>query len=165
MRLTREAVWAAMRSMTAYAIQNRLFEMLDRKGHELIIPNYTPARWYESDLFSMTKAGYSVEHEIKLTAQDFERDAVKDGGRKHQRLAGGDPDGPKFFWFVVPEGLVDKIKVPKWAGLKTARMHGRKARIRIAKQAPALHNHKPSPGVAEHIQTLYYWRFWALRRK
>ena len=152
-------------ALTAYAIQNRLFETLMRKGHELICPNITPKGWFESDVFSMTKAGYFVEHEIKLTVQDFERDARKGGGTKHRRLADGDTDGPKYFWFVIPEELEGKIECPAWAGLKLARMHGKRVRLRIVRQAPSRHSAKVGDVVRRQVADAYYWRFWALRRK
>jgi len=151
--------------LTSFAIQNRLFETLQRKGHEIICPNYTPAHWFESDVFSITSAGYSVEHEIKLTVQDFERDALKGDGSKHRRLAAGDPHGPKYFWFVVPEGMETKITVPEWAGLKMAVVYGRSIRTRIAKKAPALHSVKVDSKVLDHVRGIFYWRFWNLRRK
>lgn len=151
--------------LSAFVIQNRLFEVLDRKGHESIIPNYTPEGWYESDMFSVTKAGYAVEHEIKMSAQDFARDADKDKGAKYRRLEKGDPSGPKFFWYVVPETIVPQIRVPAWAGLMVARPYGRGARLRVVKKAPALHSAKVPGETRVHISGLFYWRFWSLRKR
>lgn len=36
--------------------------------------------------------------------------------RKHDLLAAGDPRGPSSFYYVTPEGLLDKEPLPPWAG-------------------------------------------------
>ena len=106
----------------------------------LVCPNYTPDRWWECDMFAVSKAGYASEFEIKLSLADFRADAKKsretsedyrayidacraarDEGRhvatvervktlKHSLLAQGSDYGPKFFWFVVSDEIREAVE-------------------------------------------------------
>lgn len=111
--------------MTEREIQNALWHWLRQKGHEWMCPNYTPLDWWECDMFSMTKAGRFVEHEIKTSVADFRADkgkeredykrddagklvrdgpnfAIRESRGKHASLALGDMRGPVRFRYVVP---------------------------------------------------------------
>ncbi len=148
-------------------------------GCEMCLPNYTPANWWECDFFHLTKAGYMVEHEIKVSRSDFFADAKKSkftgvgrskefpGGRedfKHQLLSNGYEYGPRQFWFVVPEGLIELSEVPEFAGLKVAKevevWGDPYIKITIAKKAPFLHKHRSPEGVKKHALSVCYYRYW-----
>jgi hypothetical protein len=62
--------------LTVRDIQSRLWSN-GRSAYNLMIPNYTPDRWFECDMFAITKSGYFHEFEIKLTVDDFRDDANK----------------------------------------------------------------------------------------
>lgn len=175
--------------MNELAIQNALWREL-QTSCSLVMPNYTPARWWENDLFAVTKSGYWIEHEIKLTLSDFKADAGKAKDvrvgplwwrdpkqeRKHDLLAEKSERGPNRFFYVVPEALADQIELPPWAGLKVIHRcdlpehedkhkpaHG-KVFTTTRVRAPLLHKGKINSDIAEHARGVCYWRFWNLRR-
>jgi hypothetical protein len=129
--------------------------MRDRWRRNFVLPNYTPAGWWENDVFEVTDAGYWREYEVKVSLADFRRDSEKlrnkvvsekipDDERtgrkthrlvsqtlnKHQLLADRSPKGPSAFWFVVPSGLIQAAEVPEWAGLMWVNDRGTKHRRR-----------------------------------
>lgn len=129
--------------------------MRDRWRRNFVLPNYTPAGWWECDVFELTDAGYWREYEVKTSVADFRRDAGKvrskvvsekipDDERtgrkthrlvshtlnKHDLLAERSPKGPSAFWFVVPSGLIQAAEVPEWAGLIWVNDRGPKHRLR-----------------------------------
>jgi hypothetical protein len=119
-----------------------------------VLPNYTPPKWFECDVFEVTKAGYFHEYEVKVSRADFKADATKERmgwqvvGRslarvsvtkKHDLLAERSTLGPSRFTFVVPEGLVGLHEVPEWAGLMVARRARYGLTLVPAKKAPRLH--------------------------
>jgi hypothetical protein len=166
--------------MTEREIQNAFARR--RTAWGLLLPNYTPGDWYECDLFAVTKAGYLVEHEIKLTVADFKADEKK--GRparryarasarnpivetKHERLAARDESGPSRFNYIVPRGLVSVDDVPEWAGLIYADVHldypskGRRwIWFEDVKAAPRLHKVKVTEAVMKHAKGVCYYRYW-----
>jgi hypothetical protein len=163
--------------MTEWDIQNAIFRDY-HTAHFLICPNYSPAGWHECDVFSVTKAGYMNEYEIKLTKADFKKDAgkmerekftwsgpVTNRSTKHQRLAIGDPQGPARFFFVLPVGIVDDVDVPEFAGIIRASAHPKSGRIHLEKtrEAKRLHEQKVSQLVADHVKGVFYWRLWSER--
>ncbi len=126
--------------MTAHQIQDALWCDLGNRGHDSVAPNYTPFRWWECDIFSVTKKGFFVEHEIKLSVSDFRADARKARSHvvrdllgapvrdeknwiktemlsKHARLEMNDVNGPSNFYFVVPKDMISVEEIPTWAGL------------------------------------------------
>lgn len=166
-----------MTGITEKAVQNALWFTLQSAGASC--PNYTPRHWYECDVYTVTKAGYGVEHEVKLTVADFRADCRKQQSewngkfgaeygtetvRKHERLASADPLGPSRFWYVLPHGLIDVAVLPEWAGLKVfdARA-GRVRRLRIVKDAPKLHRKKADAAVVSHMEGVFYYRYWRQR--
>ena len=163
--------------MTEKRIQNLLWKFLEKKSHRSIISNFTPTDWWECDMFSVTKAGYGYEFEIKISKADFKADAVKNRvvrGKswppttevKHELLAKGQPDGPSRFAYVVPEGLLTPEDVPEWSGLYVVykRRNGHLA-IKQEKQSPSLHKQKTPQSTIDKIKDSYMWRYWALRCK
>jgi hypothetical protein len=174
--------------MNAKQIQNRLFFDFGSSS-ELMIPNYTPRRWFECDLFRVTKAGFSEEYEIKMSIADFRVDAKKGPTKhermrmaaysaedqkrlnfefrsKHERLAQGDQRGPVRFFFVVPEELEAKVKaeLPEWAGLLVAYEWRDGVYIRKAMKARNLHKVKVSSDLIAAAKSVFYFRYWNLRR-
>jgi len=146
---------------------------------DMCLPNYTPSGWWECDFFHLTKAGYMIEHEIKVSRSDFFADAKKSKftginrskefpkGRedfKHQFLSQGHEHGPREFWFVVPDGLISLDEIPDFAGLKTARkveMSGNSyVATKVVKKAPFLHKEKAPQHIREHALSVCYYRYW-----
>lgn len=170
----------ACANMTARDIQRRL--MVDLYRRSMVPPNYTPSRWFECDIFELTKAGYFREYEIKLTTSDFRADQKKErtswriNGEnkfefyaeysKHQRLREHHTDGPTQFWFVCPRGLIQPLEVPLWSGLIYATDHTQNGysppwnvRLEVVRAAPRLHGQKCDPKTVEHARGVCYWRY------
>jgi hypothetical protein len=159
--------------VNARLIQARL--MFDGYRRHMELPNYTPLRWFECDIFEVTAAGYFREYEIKLTRSDFKADARKERRHwwdavgpvlpKHGRLAIGDTEGPSQFWFVTPEGLVTESEIPRWAGWIVVSKNEHTSnpvfdlRYKALKRAPRLHNQKCNPKVVEHAKSVCYYRY------
>jgi hypothetical protein len=165
-------------------VQDWLYRYLYKKGQLSICPCYTPAGWFECDMFAITKTGCYVEYEIKLTVADFRADAKKSDGRderydketrkfvecaprvKHAQLAAADPKGPSAFYYVVPAGLIEAKDVPVWAGLihfDTKKWCGSLSGMSEIKRAPKLHKCKVSPAVIQHVNGVFFWRYWTMR--
>lgn len=156
--------------MTERKIQDTLFPWLAyERSYKLCIPNYTPARWHECDVFAVTKADMGVEFEIKISRSDFKADASKVD--KHRKLFASHESGPSRFYYVVPEGLITVEEVPDYAGLlyivESQRVHTTVAPrlyVREVKKAPKLHRQPVPEKITDHARGVFYWRFWNLRR-
>lgn len=78
-------------------------EWCDQRS-DLIVPNVS---WgllpYEADLLSVRKSGLCAEFEIKRSFEDFKKDFTKDHFHDAEIVA--------YFYYVVPEKIVDKVKV------------------------------------------------------
>lgn len=102
-----------------------------------IIENlYFFASTWESDVFILKNNGYIIEVEIKISVSDFKADVKKTV--KHETLVNGIYKPNKFF-YCVPESLVDKIDIPKYAGLLVV---STTKGIYTHKEAPFLHKNK-----------------------
>lgn len=158
----------AQTAASEHTIQNHLY-WLYHSSSALVLPNYTPVRWWECDFFRITRAGYFLEYEIKRTVADFQKDKKKKSTRwtggmgrpfkrehdkKHDLLAAGSTRGPKQFWYVVPTGLVAAEDVPGHAGL--IYMDGSQEE----KPAPILHRNKVDDDVLTHARSVCYHHFW-----
>ncbi len=167
-----------MTKLTERLIQNRLWSAWGRVTGTLMVPNYTPAGWYECDLFYVTAAGFMREYEIKISVADFRADFGKGGedvrllpGRgfqkvghnKHQRLEADDPHGPRQFWYVVPEGLITAADVPDHAGLMY--VSTKRYRPSVVRDAPVLHSEKVRQSVLIHARGVCYYRMWNERMR
>jgi len=126
--------------------------------HNPIVPGIAPHGWWECDIFSLTRAGYMHEFEIKVSRSDFkadfnkcwdqwrsmrhrgikklESDMSKEEVRaslapvyKHDLMKEGYTKGPKFFWFCAPEGLLEKKDIPDHAGFIEFPEHNETGRI------------------------------------
>lgn len=159
--------------------------MVKARWHDAFcLPNYTPAKWWECDVFELTKSGYVREYEVKVSRADFFADAAKEKEvrprpygapavmeRKHDLLTRGDPRGPCQFWYVTPEGMLRPSEVPEFAGLIevsagscTTYVNGVFAEApriqeREFKPAPRLHREKASDDVRKHSLSVCYYRF------
>lgn len=143
-----------------------------RGSSDLLIPRYTPANWWECDVWRLRKSGFVDEFEIKTSLADFRNDLrkVKSGVlfdevqrrfvaqpevRKHELLK-GESRGPNRFWFVVPRELASKIEVPEYAGLIVCS----NSSTGVEKDAPNRHGRKWEGDRMVIMQT-FYWRFWS----
>lgn len=155
--------------MNARDIQRRL--IVERYTRSTVCPNFTPRHWFECDVCEITKAGYFVEYEIKLSRADFAADAKKemrswvDGDcvtiNKHKAIAS--KLGPSRFYFVCPENLIGDFELPSWAGLIYA--HERRGvrspyniTLRTVRAATVLRRAKREELRAQ-IETSCYYRF------
>jgi hypothetical protein len=153
--------------------------MRDRYRRGFCLPGYTPAQWWQCDVFEVTAGGYFREYEIKLTRPDFFADRLKRQGQwrrfppdrpfdpaavvtKHSLLSARSSDGPTRFWYVVPSGLIQATELPEWAGLiELTLWHGR-WRKRVIVDAPQLHRQKLAESVVAHARGVCYWRMHSL---
>jgi hypothetical protein len=149
----------------------------------LLCPNLTPLKWWECDMWALSKSGYWAEYEIKLTVGDFKADAAKECRQngyydrhgqgwiprkernKHALLAAKSEDGPNRFWYVLPDAVRDKVTVPEWAGIRIATEHDGKVRTHIERLAPRLHGIKCDPRLIQKVKDAFYWRFWTHLQK
>ncbi len=141
-----------------------------RSSVVVAVPNYTPVKWWEADLWAVTKAGYAVEYEIKVSLADFKGDTKKasrifdpdaqtfDLQKKHDRLAACDPSGPSRFFYVVPVELRSAVeaRLPAWAGLGLIQSN----RVRFVKQAPTLHRVKVGRREIQLALRRMWYRYW-----
>lgn len=164
--------------MTERAIQTALW-IAKHKTHSLMCPCYTALDWWEADMFAVTKAGFAVEFEIKISVRDFKEDAgkkrevydkeLKDAGAKwpyrevlkHELLAKRYEHGPSRFYYVCPDGVLTTDMMPEWAGL--LHYHPRRWRFSVEKEAPQLHRIPVRPCVISHLTGVFQWRYWNLR--
>lgn len=143
-------------------------------------PNYTPSGWWECDLWAVTKAGYTVEYEIKLTASDFRADAKKRrerweylGGDRHQvktttkyQAMSESKHRPSRFFYVMPRDLADELEteIPSWAGLGKAQCEGAFRRVFFVKSAPKLNQNRASVREIRLCQRRMWFRYWEALR-
>jgi hypothetical protein len=161
--------------------------MRNRFHKTFILPNYTPADWWECDVFEITKAGFFREYEVKVSRADFIKDREKTktdwstwrGGpyipgrpipkkNKHDLLGNCCTLGPRQFWFVTLGDIVQLHEVPSWAGLIVVAEDPKwKGRLyeREAKPAPRLHATKIPDTVVKHSLSICYWRMHELHKR
>ena len=106
--------------MTARDLQYAVIRC--RRG--LMVINKIPLRWCECDVLEITSSLLWHEFEVKLSRNDFTADfrkKVYSSGKgmisKHDILQDKSGQGPNYFHFVVPEGLIPVEVVPHYAGL------------------------------------------------
>lgn len=166
---------------------NQIIDSLARDGflsqrYELMIPNVFIQPDSEADMFCVRKSGLCDEIEVKISRSDFLADAKKvvryrdrepaEQGLfswddkeapwckpKHQALADGDMC-VNYFYFAVPQGLVEPDELPEFAGLLEIR-EGRN--IRFAKEAERLHRNKMPFEDRYQIARKSNYRYWDMR--
>lgn len=174
--------------MTEFDIQNKLHHAYPFINHDGGCPNVYVYSW-ESDMLSITKAGFVHECEIKVTKSDFNADSkkvekhcvLKNGWRelhewelrhKEKIPAWGNPHlnstgkidmiRPNYFWYVCPADMVKVENVPEYAGLIYINdSHW----LDIIKQAKRLHKDKITDKQKNHIIRSFEFKYWNLRRR
>lgn len=172
--------------LTERIVQECLYWWTLRKGHHWQAPNVYVFDW-ESDLLSVTEAGFTHEFEIKLSRADFKADAHKVG--KHDIVVTGSRtktarerfrqhyhaknfedriigDRPNYFWYVCPNNMVTLDEIPPHAGLITISWNPYVQYCHIydvLKKAPRLHNAHLSITQMSNLLNSIYFRYWRLR--
>jgi hypothetical protein len=126
--------------------------MIDRvyEGARLFLDNYNYVLSnvfifdWESDVFGLSKSGYAVEIEVKVSRSDFFADFKKG---KHITFTGcklghlGNYNNvPHKFYFACPKGLIKSYEVPDYAGL--IYVNTGYADFEVIKRAPFMHKTK-----------------------
>lgn len=148
--------WPKVSVDNEYDVQRRLFFSLVSSS-TVIVPNYTPPGWFECDVFQVTKAGYWVEYEVKLSYADFKADSKK--LCKHRLLATSDSRCPRRFFYVAPRLLAERIAIeaPSYAGVIVAE-NGRRLR-----PAPIIFRRRMSQSEIHACFKPFYYRYWDQR--
>lgn len=151
--------------MTEADIQDTLYFVRQQDRHEAIVPNCGMVFGWEADLVSVTKAGLTHEHEIKISRSDFKADARKQSKHvllleRRARSPSGFVQIPSYFWYVTPPDLLDGLEVPEYAGHMT--VAGRYS-VKIRKQAPRLHREKITESQLQAITRGLMYRYWKRR--
>ena len=146
--------------------------------NEILLPNIYQYG-YEMDCFKVMKTGMVVEYEVKISRSDFFNDFKKyqtaygkfddkllawpdkRNVLKHDQIRDG--HGPNRFFFVVPEGLVQKTEIPSHAGLMYYYDGLRGTGISTIKPAPLLHRNEFQN--YRQLATSLSWREDRWRRK
>lgn len=107
----------------------------------IVLTERTPREWAHGrpDILGITCSRYLVEVEIKRTLSDFRADGQKASRqRRHhfQKLV------PKFFYYLVPSNLVDRVRpeLPPWAGLMRGPVDGEAQSIYVVLKSPTNHD-------------------------
>lgn len=119
----------------------------------------------ESDFFAVSKSGYVVEVEIKISKADFKNDFKKttsSNENKHEYLLSEKTFKPNQFYFAVPEGLITTSDIPNEYGLIYCTRHN----ATIVKRAKYLHRIKHFDNIVfvKRLLSKFYHRYMDLRR-
>jgi len=139
--------------MTERDIQRRVYRLCVSRGVKWQAPNIWLFAW-ESDFISVSRAGVITEYEIKISRSDFLADRKKPRDVRQ--------DGPTYFWYVCPEGMIQPEEVPDYAGLAWTSPG---YRLLWMKPAPVLHRRKITGRQSLKLLTSCYFRFWSLWMK
>lgn len=96
--------------MTELEIQKLLASYLDTREYPFRIVNGFIYNW-ESDFWAMSARGNTKEFEIKISYQDFKKDAEK---QKHRLF---DKQGPNYFYYVCPKDMISPKEIDPRYGL------------------------------------------------
>lgn len=137
-------------------IEASLVLHLYEKRHSPITTHFTGYGLAECDVISISNSNYIYEYEVKISKSDFKADFKK---KKHKLMLERKCTKYKmikennqnikdtiyltsnYFYFVVPEGLVDISEIPEYAGL----IYITEGHFFITiKKAPLLHKEKAS---------------------
>ena len=118
------------------------------KGHSPITTHTNISLMQETDVISISKSDYIYEYEVKISRSDFKADFKK---TKHTLITEGKFIKetkeetlyllPNYFYFVVPENLINVDEIPEYAGLIYV---SEKQEYITIKKAPLLHKTKAS---------------------
>ena len=173
-------------------IQRKLNGFFSQSTQKYVLENLYVFKW-ESDKFIETRSGLIYEFEIKISRSDFKHDFDKKD--KHVILEGkeehlpsyeeykkkyskyyGDELGdkyyrtenykkPNYFYYAVPEGMIDVSEVPEYAGLVYVLPEGESKTkegnfcwdgFYVVKNAPKLHNTKYADDDLKLSEKFYY---------
>lgn len=141
-------------------IQNKLYVEFESRRHRLIVPNTTLLGW-ESDLVSVTAAGFLCEYEIKISRSDFRADLKKIRHRiLDASMINEKHRGPAYFYYAVPCDMVGVEELPEYAGLIYVHPI-----LQIIKKAPRLNKGKITEHQVAWLQRSIMARFWKERLK
>lgn len=126
---------------------------MERKHHEVVLPNNRMYWPWEADLLSVTKAWFVHEYEIKVDRRDFLADTNKK--RKHNKLERAEKGSlapaarhyettPNYFWYATWGFDIERDEIPSYAGWMRVEWNERRKKhvVRIQENAPRLHSHK-----------------------
>lgn len=122
-------------------VQKAICKHLILSGHESVCENIA-AGFNEMDVCSITKNGMLYEIEVKVSRSDFHADKKKE---KWRWLALKPENGPNYFYYACPEGMIKEAEVPAFAGLLYVDATGA---VTVMKRPRRLH---PSPRQRERI--------------
>lgn len=148
-------------SLTEEKIQKAIYEhgFLSQSS----IKYYTENLWiygWESDIWIMTKSGYSYETEVKISRNDFKND-FKHKKNKHLLLesldAAENKRRPNYFYYAVPGGIISVEEVPEYAGLLyIVPISDHFNRVDVVKKAPQIHKEKTDTEFLNLIDKFYF---------
>lgn len=146
-------------------VQHVLYSAYSQRRHEYITPN-TTLFGFESDLITVTPAGFAYEFEIKLTRADYQADTKKHA--KHMAYANAKHNprkrernvAPNAFYYVTPENLLENLIIPEHAGHIEVIVPNGRAQIRLRKKAPHLHHHKLPETQLQYLARGLMIRYW-----
>jgi len=133
--------------MTEKDIQKRLALSIDTRRHPFQIANGYVYNW-ESDYWTLDTNGMAREYEIKVSRQDFNKDAAK---MKHLDMPAG--QGPNYFYYVCPANLIKPEEVSKGYGLIYYSERG----LELIKRPSKLHSFQFSN--YKMLAEKYFWKW------
>ena len=172
-------------------IQKKLNGFFSMNTQKYVIENLYVFRW-ESDKLIETRSGLIYEYEIKVSRSDYKNDfknkkdkhVILEGKEEHipsyeehkMRMGYYGKDGdkyyrtenfkkPNYFYYAVPEGLVDVSEVPEYAGLIYVLPEGVQESkdgkwcfegFYVVKKAPKLHDKKYTDDELSLGEKFYY---------
>lgn len=172
-------------------IQKKLNRFLASSTQKYVLENLYVFKW-ESDKFIETRSGLIYEFEIKISRSDFKADfdkkdkhVILEGKEEHipsyeevkKRFTryGSDVNDkyyrtenfkkPNYFYYAVPEGMIDASEVPEYAGLIYVLPEGENKASDgkwcydgqyIVKKAPKLHDKKYTDEELSLTEKFYY---------
>lgn len=151
-----------MKEVSAADIDKKLWSAFDNYDYRL---SNVYLFGSESDFFAISKSGYCVEVEVKISRADFKNDFTKttsSGKNKHEYLVSENTFKPNQFYFAVPDGLIKPDELPKQYGL----IYCDDWSARIIKRAKYLHKekHMNNEVFLKRLLSKFYHRYMDLRR-
>jgi hypothetical protein len=143
--------------MTSIDIYKTLFREFNNYDYQL--RNTFLFSW-ESDFFAISKSGYSIEVEVKISKSDFKADYNKttfSGIKKHDYLLSEKNNKPNKFYFACPEGLIQPNEINDKYGLIWVKKYGT---CNIVKNPKFLHKDKllENKGILRKLMDKFYYR-------
>jgi len=148
-----------MNKFTERNIQEVLGKYWFKKGHKISCYNFSGCGHSETDFISVTSANFIYSFEIKISKSDFNNDfknkKIKHKSLKDAKKLKSTSGIPNYFYFVVPENLIDLKSVPSYAGLIYI---NDQEDIEIKRKAPRLHAKKASTPFFKKMLIMYVER-------